>query len=350
MLMETRIAADRLERWSADLLVAAGVPAEDAAEVARHLVFADLRGVDTHGTSRLKIYLTRLETGAMHRTTHSVVMRESPVHAVIDGGNGFGQVIARDATDAVIEKASAIGMASATVYHSNHCGCLAYYTLRMAERGLIGFACTNAPAFMPPFGAKQAFFGTNPFSVAAPAGHNPPFVLDMATSQVARGKIINAAREGTSIPEGWAIDREGRPTTDAAAAMAGLVLPMGGAKGSGLAAMVELFAGVLSGSLLSPDLPRMYEHLDDPAQLGHFFMAIKPDLFLSRDEFGARMDAMLDGIRATPPAPGFDAVLAPGDLERYKEAEHRRLGVPITSGVLGEFTELAARYGVLLPE
>ncbi len=347
--MEIRIGAEQLERWSADLIAAAGVPREDAEQIAHHLVFADLRGVDTHGTSRLKIYLTRLESGAMNPTTHPRIMRESPVHAVVDGGNGFGQVIAQFATDTAIEKASASGMASVTVHHSNHCGCLAYYTLRMAERGLIGFACTNAPAFMPPFGAREAFFGTNPFSIAVPAGRNPPFVLDMATSQVARGKIINAAREGQPIPEGWAIDREGNPTTDAAAGMAGLVLPMGGAKGSGIAAMVEVFAGVLSGALLSPAVPKMYEQPDVPAQLGQFFMAIRPDLHMPADEFGARMDDMLDGIRRTAPAPGVAAVLAPGDLERGKETEMRRLGVPILPGVLAEFKELAQRYGVPLP-
>lgn len=350
MSTEIRIGADRLEQWSADLLTSAGVPNADAAEIAHHLVFADLRGVDTHGTSRLKIYLTRLESGAMNWSTQPQIVRESPVHAVIDGGNGFGQVVARDATDVAIEKALTSGMASVTVHHSNHCGCLAYYTLRMAERGLIGFACTNAPAFMPPFGAKEAFFGTNPFSIAAPAGTNPPFVLDMATSQVARGKIINAAREGTPIPEGWAIDRDGNPTTDAQAGMAGFVLPMGGAKGSGLAAMVEVFAGVLSGSLLSPALPKMYEQTDVAAQLGHFFMAIRPDLHLPADEFGARMDEMLDGIRNAAPAPGTQAVLAPGDLERSKEAEHRRVGVPVQPGVLVEFKELAKRYGVPLPD
>ena len=345
----TRIAPEQLEAWSVSLLMAAGVPRSDAEEVARHLVFADLRGIDTHGTSRLKVYLTRIESGAMAREARPHIVTETPASGLIDGANGFGQVVARRATEVAILKATASGMAAVTVRGSNHCGCLAYYTLLMAQAGLIGFASTNAPAFMPPFGGKAAFFGTNPFSFSAPAGRNFPFVLDMATSQVARGKIINAAREGRPIPEGWAITRDGHPTTDAQAGLEGFVLPMGGAKGSALAFMVEILAGVLTGALLSPRLPRMYEDLDQPQQLGHFFLALRPDLFIPEEEFRQRMDALLAGVRSVPPAPGFEHVLAPGDLELSKEAEYRRLDVPILPGVLAEFRELAARYGVPLP-
>lgn len=344
-----RVAPEELEGWAARLLAAAGVPAEEAAEVARHLVFADLRGVDTHGTSRLKIYLDRVEAGAMARQARIQVLHETPVSALLDGGNGFGHVVARRATDLAIAKAQDQGLAAVAVRGSNHCGCLAYYTLRMASAGLIGFAATHAPANMPPYGGRMAFFGTNPFSMAAPAGEDRPFVFDMATSQVARGKIINAAREGKPIPEGWAITRDGYPTTDPKEALAGFVLPMAGPKGSALAFMVEILCGILTGAPVGPELPRMYEDLSQPQQVGHFFLALRPDLFMPLAEFRRRMDAVLAAVRRVPPAPGHDRVLAPGDLEALREEEHRRLGIPIPPGVQREFAELAGRYGVPLP-
>ncbi|MFZ5814414.1 MAG: Ldh family oxidoreductase [Bacillota bacterium] len=345
-----RIAPDRLQDWSTRLLIAAGVPREDAEEVARHLLFADLRGIDTHGTSRLKIYLVRIASGVLSPTTRITVLRESPVSALLDGGNGLGHVISRRATDLAIAKAKSSGVGIVGVRNSNHNGCMAYYTLLMAEAGLIGFACTNSVANMPPWGGLQMFFGTNPISMAAPAAESPPFVFDMATSQVARGKIINAAREGKPIPEGWAMTREGLPTTDSKAAMEGVLLPMAGPKGSALAYGVEVLAGVLTGALIGPELPRMYEQLDQPQQVGHFFMAFRPDLFRPMEEFTRRMDQTAEMVRAVPPVPGVDQVLVPGDLERMRAEENRRLGVPITPGVRREFAEMAETYGVPLPE
>jgi LDH2 family malate/lactate/ureidoglycolate dehydrogenase len=344
-----RIAPDRLETWSIALLTAAGVPDADAAEIARHLIFADLRGVDTHGTSRLKIYLTRLQAGLIAPGTRTRILQESPVSAVLDGGNGFGQVVARRATELAIAKARETGMAIVTVRNSNHCGCMAYYSLLMAQAGLIGLTATNAPAQMAPYGGKEAFFGTNPFSLAAPGGKEPPFVFDMATSQVARGKIINAAREGKPIPEGWAITRDGLPTTDSKAALAGFVVPVGGAKGSALAFMVEILAGVLTGALIGPQLPKMYEAMNEPQQVGHFFLAFRPDLFMPMTEFTGRMDETVDGLRRVAPAPGFDQVHAPGDIERIRADENRRLGIPIPPGVCKEFRELSAQCRIALP-
>jgi LDH2 family malate/lactate/ureidoglycolate dehydrogenase len=202
---------------------------------------------------------------------------------------------------------------------------------------------------MPPFGGKAAYLGTNPISVAAPAGRNPPFVFDMATSQVARGKIINAAREGKPIPEGWAVTRDGLPTTDAQAAMGGFVLPMGGAKGSALSFLAEVLSGILTGGPFGPGLARMYEEIDRPQQVAHFFWAFRPDLFMDLDQFKGRMDQILAEVRAVPPAPGFAAVLAPGDVERANEERNRNSGIPITPGLCREFGELATEYGVPLP-
>ena len=344
-----RVAPERLEAWSVELLIKAGVPADDAREIARHLIFADLRGVDTHGTSRLKIYLTRMEAGLVNRTPDIRILRETPVSALMDGDDGFGQVVARKATDLAIEKAKSTGMAVVGVNRSTHCGCMAYYTLLMAEAGLIGMAGTNAVANMPPFGGKAAFFGTNPFSMAAPVGNGSPFVFDMATSVVAKGKIINAAREGKPIPEGWAIDKDGNPTTDSKKANEGLVLPMAGAKGSALAFMVEILSGVMTGALIGPDLPLMYADKGAPQQVGHFFLAFRPDLFMDMDEFKQRMDETLARVRAVEPAPGFTQVYAPGDVELAKAEANSKAGIPVPPGMQKEFGELAERYGLGLP-
>lgn len=343
------IAPARLEAWSNALLIAAGIPQAEAAEITAHLLFADLRGIDTHGTSRLKIYLTRMSAGIMNATANIKIERETPVSALIDGGNGFGQVVARKATDLAIEKAKKSGVGIVVVKSSNHCGAMAYYTLKMAEEGLIGFATTNSPANMPPFGGKAAYFGTNPISVAVPAGKNAPFVFDMATTQVARGKIINAAREGKPIPEGWAMNKDGHPTTDAKEALDGFLLPAGGAKGSALSFFADIVTGVITGGPFGDQIPRMYEQMIEPQHVAHFFWAFRPDLFMDLDEFKARMDQVLDEVRQIPPAPGFSQVLAPGDVERAKTEANQAAGIPIPPGIRKDFAELAAKYGVPLP-
>lgn len=340
-----------LTAWAAAVLSRAGADGFEAREVAAQLVAADLRRVESHGTSRLEIYVRRLAAGLVATPVRVRILGETPVSAHVDGQNGFGQIVALQATDLAIAKSKASGMAAVAVMNSNHCGALAYFTLRMAAAGLIGFATTNATANMPPPGGRRPYLGTNPFSWAVPAGSEAPFVVDMATSQVARGKIQSAAREGlTDIPSGWAVDRDGVPTTDPVAALEGMVLPMGGPKGFGLAFMVEVLAGVLSGAAVGPELPRMYESFSETQQVGHFFLAFRPDLFMPEERFRSRMDRLMREIRAVPPAPGVARVMLPGDPEREAEQENHRRGVPVAPGTIAEFRMLAERYDVALPE
>ncbi len=341
-MSQVRIPAAELERWSADLLEAAGVPPGHAAEVAGHLIFAELRGISSHGLCRLPLYLERIRSGAIAPDARPQILRESPVSALVDGANGPGQVIARHAADLVAQKAGQAGLAAVAVRNSNHCGCLAYYTLRLAEKGLIGLATTNAMATMPPFGGSEPFFGTNPISLAAPADDQPPFVLDMAVSEAARGKILNAARSGRSIPVGWALDQHGAPTTDPVAALAGLILPMAGPKGSALALLVEILSGLLSGGPVGPEITT---DPISPQEIGHFFLAIRPDLFVTATEFGQRMAEVMARMQAIRPAPGHERVLVPGELERLRAAENSRLGIPLEPALLAELEATARAYG-----
>lgn len=344
-----RIAPELLEGWVSAVLERAGLRPDDAAEVARHLVFADVRGIESHGTARVTIYLQRIERGGLIPNAVPRVVRQTPVSALVDGGAGPGHSVARLASDLCIEKALASGMAAVAITNSNHAGCMAYYTLQMARAGLIGFGTTNASPLMPPFGSRAAYFGTNPIAFAVPAGEEAPLCYDGATSVVAKNRINNYARDGKPLPAGWALDKDGRPTTDPVAARSGFVVPIGDYKGSGLAFIMDVLSGAVSGPVFGASVPGMFTQPETPMGSGQFFWAFRPDLFSDMDEFRARMDKAIREVRALPPAPGFTRVLAPGDPELAKEAEYRRLGIPMGAALLAEFAEAAERYGVPVP-
>lgn len=326
-----------------------GARPADAAEVACHLVFADLRGIESHGTARVPIYVQRIDHGGIRPGAVPAVLRETAVSALVDGGGGLGHAVAAAAADLCRDKALQAGMAAVAVTNSNHAGCMGYYTLRLAQAGLIAFATTNASPIMPPWGSRVPYFGTNPIAFAVPAGEEAPLCYDGATSVVAKNRIINYARDGKPLPPGWATDREGRPTTDPAAARDGFVVPMGGYKGSGLAFIMDILSGALTGPYFGAHVPMMYGQLDRPMGSGAFFWAFRPDLFTDAAAFRARVDQAIREVRALPPAPGFTRVLAPGDPELEKMAEHRRLGLPLGPEVQREFAAVAARTGVPLP-
>jgi LDH2 family malate/lactate/ureidoglycolate dehydrogenase len=199
---------------------------------------------------------------------------------------------------------------------------------------------------MPPWGARAALLGTNPFAAGAPAGRHPPFLLDMSPAVAARGKIRRAERRGESIPLGYALDAAGRPTTDPKAALAGVVLPIGGYKGSGLAMLMDILGGVISGANFGGDVGDQYKTYDRPQDVGHFFLAMKPDLFVPEDEYRARMDTLIERVHAAPIAEGSDDVLIPGDPERHHEEERRRTGIPYSAGEVAALRDEALKAGV----
>ena len=240
-----RFEASALRGYCVSVLTASGVERSCAEAVADALIDAELTGVSTHGVSRLAVYMQRMDAGVMSRENNIRIVRESTSTLVVDAGNSLGAAAAKFAMERCIAKAKETGCCFASVHSSNHFGTAAYYTRLAAAQDMIGFACTNLKGKIAPFGSAEPYMGTNPISVAAPSD-DLPIVLDMAPSVVALGKLILAQKLEKSIPEGWALDKDGRPTTDPAAGRAGSLVPIGGAKGSGLAIMVDVLCIALA--------------------------------------------------------------------------------------------------------
>jgi LDH2 family malate/lactate/ureidoglycolate dehydrogenase len=317
--------------------------------VARALVLADLRGVDSHGVLRVGVYVERLKRGLINPAPKVRVLRETPGAALLDGDNGMGPVVATAAMRLALEKARATGTGTVAVRRGNHYGMAAAYPLMALEENCIGLTVTNGPALVAPWGGTRRFFGTNPLAIAVPAGRERPVVLDMATTVVARGKIIKAAKEQQPIPAGWALDVAGRPTTDAAAALAGTPVPLGGYKGSGLMLVIEVLSGVLAGAAVGPAVGELYDNPRRPQDVGHLFAALRLEAFGDPEAFKARMDAMIQEVRSGPAAPGTERIYLPGEIEFETEARHRREGVPIGPALWEELTVLGREAGLPLP-
>ena len=341
-----RYSSDQVRRLAASLATAAGVPSADAEILADSLVDADLHGTSTHGVSRLAIYLRRIQRGLIRPVAELRVEQRRPGVLVVDAGNGLGQVQARKTLDRLMELAREYGTASATIRHSQHFGALSYYANLAAAQDMVLLAMSNCEPAMSPAGGCEAFFGTNPIAASFPTGKGFPVRIDMATSLVARGNIIAAEKAGRPIPDGWALDADGNPTTDAAAALAGTVLSMAGHKGAALAMMVELFSGVLSGAAVGSEVGSMYKNMNRPQNVGHFFFIVDVAAFMDVDAFKSRVDNMIDRIRACRKRPGVDEILVPGEPEHQKAAYNRRCGIPIGMETVEELQALCEEYRV----
>ncbi len=344
MLYANAMAADAFAR---SLLQAHGVPPEDAAIIAGCLVSADLRGVDTHGLCRLPIYLERVRKGLINPRPALAPQRVTPVAAALDGQNGFGFVIGTRAMQEAIAMAREYGIGVVAARRSTHFGMAASYALLAVEAGLMAMVFSNASQAMPPWGGRQMLLGTNPFCMAAPAGSGRPIILDMSPAVAARGKIRRAERRGEKIPLGYALDAQGRPTTDPKAALAGgVVLPIGEHKGSGLSLFMDIFGGVISGANFGGDVGDQYKTFDRAQDVGHFFLAMKPNLFVSEQDYRARIDTLAERVRAVPKAEGFDEILLPGEPEERIEAERRRTGIPYAAAEVAALQDEARKAGI----
>ena len=328
------------------IATAAGLLPGDAAILADSLVDADLHGIGTHGISRLNIYVRRMQRGLIDPRAELRVEQRLPAVLAVDAANGIGQVQAMKTFYRIEPLARQYGIASATICRSQHFGALSYYCNRAAAQDLILLAMSNCEPAMSPEGACEAFFGTNPIAVSFPTGKGFPLRIDMATSVVARGNIIAANKAGRPIPEGWALDVQGQPTTDAAAALAGTVMAMAGHKGSALATMVEVFAGVLSGAAVGSAVGSMYKNLDRPQEVGHFFCLLDVSAFMEPAELRQRLDAMIDRIKGCRRRPGVDEILVPGERSHRTFLANRQCGIPIGEETRAELQTLATEYAV----
>jgi ureidoglycolate dehydrogenase (NAD+) len=337
-----RVSKQRLTAWALACLEKVGVPPAEAKLVGESLVQTSVWGIDSHGVLRLTHYLNRLTIGSIKPAAVPVVTRTGPVTAQVHGEDGLGIIHAALAMETAIEMAKESGAGIVGVGHSSHCGAMGLYTRMAARERLLGIAMTHSSSIVVPHGGKRSFFGTNPISIAFPRTGSEPLCLDMATSQVAWNKILNARIEKQPLEEGIAVDEAGRPTTDADLARAGIPLggPVYGYKGYGLAFMIDLLCGALNAMTFGRHINNMYEDLQNPRKLGHFVMAIDPGRFAGAATLEAQVDAVIEDLRGEGP------VLHPGELELIEEKKRLAEGIPIDDEALADMEKWSRKLGV----
>lgn len=348
-MQQTVFPFEVLKDFAGRVLKAAGVDPQESEIVADNLITANLRGIDSHGIVRLPQYVERLEAGLIAPRTRIDVVRDAPAACVLDANNGWGAVAGLAGMRRAIEKARQSGVGVAVVRNSNHFGIAAYYAQEAVAEMMIGVSLTNASANMAPWGGRDPYFGTNPICIAVPAGKERPVIYDGATSVVAIGKIALAAKKGERIPIDWALDASGNPTVDPAAVMSGgTLLPLGRYKGYGLALMVDVLSGILSGAAFGPYVSNL-RRLDAPQDVGHFFAALNIPAFLEPQEFFEDMERLVRDIKNARLAAGKEEIYLPGEIEWNLEEKRRREGIPVPEEVLAELRALGERYRVDLP-
>jgi ureidoglycolate dehydrogenase (NAD+) len=335
---------ERLIAFTAACMAKLGLVPADAQLVAETLVASNLRGVDSHGVMRLPHYATRLRNGSIKPRPTIRVERTGPSTAMVDGGAGMGQLVAVRAMDEAIALARETGVGAVGARNSSHCGAMAWFVEQAARAGMIGIAMTHTDPIMVPTGMKQIFLGSNPLAFGAPGGNGPPLVIDMATTNVAWGKVIVARQEKKSIPPDWGLDAEGRATTDPEK-VTGLAA-MAGPKGYGLATLIEILCAHLTGVPFGTHVTKMYGELTKPRNLGHFMLALDIARFTDPKIFRAQIDLFVNEVHAQPPADLTRPPLAPGEPERLTAERRKREGVPLGEGALADLNKLAGEVGI----
>ena len=335
----------RLLAFATAVYQQAGLPADDARLAADTLVQADLWGHQSHGVLRLSWYVARLRTGVMQAVTRPEIVVDAGALAVMDGHDGVGQVITARAAEEAIRRAKAHGIGAVAVRNSNHFGTAMYYTLLAARAGCVAFLSTNASPAMAPWGGRRKTVGTNPWSIAAPAGRHAPMVLDIANTGVARGKIYLARQKGMPIPLGWAINADGEATTDPSEAIAGIILPMAEHKGYAIATMMDVLSGVLTGSKFGPDVGGPYQ-TEKVSGAGHLMIAVDIQAIQPLEAFQARMERLVDELKSVPLAKGYDEILYPGEHEARNDARNREAGIVLPEDTLADLGKLAEECGL----
>lgn len=352
--------SDQLIKFCGAIFRKIGCSEAQAEIAAKTLVSADLRGVDSHGVARLSGYVRLWEIGRVNTDPNIRIVHETPSTAVVDGDSGLGLVVGPSAMKTAIAKAANVGTGWVAVKNSNHFGIAGFHAMMALEKDMIGVAMTNASPLVAPTFSIERMLGTNPIAIAIPAGNQPPFVLDMATTTAANGKLEILMRKGAEAPLGWIQDAEGTQITDAEGVKkGGALLPLGGDrehssnKGYGLSAMVDILTGVLSGANYGPWVPPFVSYAEpstDPVGdgIGHFFGAMRVDAFRPANEFKKHMDQWIERFRSAKPIKGIERVLIPGDPERENEAIRKESGIPIVEQVVDDLQALSTRFSVPL--
>jgi LDH2 family malate/lactate/ureidoglycolate dehydrogenase len=332
-----------LKKFSKDILLKQGVSEDRAEIVSTCMVLANLRGVDSHGIRRLPVYVQRIEKGLIQPQGTVTLSSEKNATVVLDGGMTFGEVVGRRACDIVVQKAKHYGIGTVVCRNTNHFGMAACYGLYLAEHDMISLILSNANASIAPWGGTSPMFGTNPLCITIPAKRRPHIVLDMAVSIVARGKIRAAAEKGEKIPKTWAIGPDGTPTDDPSEAIRGSLLPIGGPKGYGMAVVIDILSGFLSNAQYSTGIKSMFD-LSGPSGMGHLFLSIDVENFLSADMFKEKVDEYIKSIKDSPKKEGVAEIYLPGELEHLSTVKKRKEGILLPKEVLKKLRALEKTY------
>ena len=348
----------RLFEFTEQVFQKIGCSKQEASTATKTLLSADLRGIDSHGVARLSGYVRLWEAKRVNATPDIKVIHETPSTAVVDGDSGLGLVVAPFAMQIAIEKAKQVGTGWVSVQNSNHFGIAAHHAMMALEHDMIGIAMTNASPLVAPTFSIDRMLGTNPICVVAPAGNEPPFVADLATTTAANGKLEILQRKNLPTPAGWVQDKEGKPSIDAnELKKGGALLPLGGDKehgshkGYALGAIVDIFSALLSGANYAPWVPPFPAYVPMPSQqpgkgIGHFLGAMRIDAFRTADSFKKDMDHWISGFRSCKPIAGEEKVLVPGDPEREMESFRIKNGIPLLDAVTADLNILAERFSL----
>ena len=342
---EIRVDVEELLKLVISIFERCGMSQADAALLTDSLVYADLCGTHSHGVLRVPEYVEKLTTKGVNPTAKPEVIGEGPSFVVVDGRNSMGQIGTALAMREVISKATKTGIAAGAIRGSNHCGAMAYFARMALPHDMIGIATTNAIPMMAPWGGAERILGINPIAISVPAGEMSPIVYDAAFSGSSHGKIRIYEQKGMRLPEGWVLDREGQPTTDPKMAIDGLLAPIGGFKGAGLAMIMGILSSMLSGASYGTELGSIEEG-PTPGADGHFVAAIHIASFEDVERFKSRVDTAIQQIHDCRLAPGFDRVYAPGELEAIRRVEYREKGIPLSHVTLADVKETAERLGI----
>ncbi|HET8745165.1 MAG TPA: Ldh family oxidoreductase [Ramlibacter sp.] len=342
-----RVPAAQVCRFIAAAMERLGLPAEDAHTVARLMTAAEVQGSDGHGVIRLVPYARRIRAGGVNARPHIRIAKEKAAMALIDGDNGMGHLVMHKAAQIAIAKARQCGVAWVGARASNHAGAASLYARMALEHDMLGlyFAVGNAN-HLPPWGGLDLLLSTNPIAVAVPAGEEPPVVLDMATSVAAYGKVRARAQRGEALPEGWMVDRRGEPLTDPRRAAEGLLLPIGGYKGYGLALVIGLLAGTLNRAAMGSEVVDFSRDDTTPTNTGQAILVIDPDAFGEVDAFKARVDRLLRELRASERMPGVERIRIPGEQSHEKRLANERDGLALPPALREQLDVLARELAI----